>query len=286
MLKKILLGACFFSGAMSSPVNACDKTAGGKEQAEYRIYDESTADHVKQFYIQNHALQTVESVLQKKREYSSLAKAKMGIWEAVSFLDTLVDESDPDLGLPQSHHAFQVAEALRKDGYPRWMIATGFVHDLGKMLALYGEPQWAVVGDTFPVGCAWSDAVVFPQYFTNNPDSQIAEYQTQYGIYWPACGLENVHMSWGHNEYLYQVMKKYLPAEALHIIRYHSFHALHEDGAYEYLLNEDDKAKMEWLKLFHRYDTYSKKNEQVDAESLLPYYQELMAEFFPEQLDW
>ena len=32
------------------------------------------------------------------------------------------------------------------------MIATGLIHDLGKVLCKYGEPQWAVVGDTFPVG--------------------------------------------------------------------------------------------------------------------------------------
>jgi len=53
------------------------------------------------------------------------------------------------------------------------MIATGFVHDLGKCLCLYGEPQWGVVGDTFPTGCAYSDAIVFPEYFRANPDSQI-----------------------------------------------------------------------------------------------------------------
>src|SRR5690349_23199945 len=38
----------------------------------------------------------------------------------------------------------------------RSMILTGFVHDLGKILCLWGEPQWAVVGDTFPTGCAYS----------------------------------------------------------------------------------------------------------------------------------
>ena len=49
------------------------------------------------------------------------------------------------------------------------MVLVGFIHDLGKCLCLYGEPQWGVVGDTFPVGCAWSDQVVFPEYFAKIP---------------------------------------------------------------------------------------------------------------------
>ena len=47
------------------------------------------------------------------------------------------------------------------------------MHDLGKVLCLYGEPQWAVVGDTFPVGCEYSDQIVFPEFFATNPDSGI-----------------------------------------------------------------------------------------------------------------
>ncbi len=88
---------------------------------------------------------------------------------------------------------------------PRWFVLAGFVHDLGKVLCLYGEPQWAVVGDTFPVGCAYSDEIVFPEFFAANPDSKVPEYQTKYGIYEPNCGLDNVHLSWGHDEYIYTV---------------------------------------------------------------------------------
>jgi len=61
---------------------------------------------------------------------------------------------------------------------------------LGKCLCLYGEPQWGVVGDTFPVGCAWSDRVVFHDYFVNNPDAKAPEYQTKFMK--ANCGLENL----------------------------------------------------------------------------------------------
>ena len=50
------------------------------------------------------------------------------------------------------------------------MIVTGLIHDLGKVLCLWGEPQWAVVGDTFPVGCAFSDKIVYPEFFEENAD--------------------------------------------------------------------------------------------------------------------
>ena len=126
----------------------------------------------------------------------------MGIWDAVSLLDTIVDESDPDMDLPQSYHAYQTAEAFRKDGYPRWLILAGFIHDLGKILTLNGEEQWAVVGDTFPVGCAYSDKIVFPEFFALNHDINIPEYQTLTGIYSPGCGLDKCLHVLGHDQYL------------------------------------------------------------------------------------
>ena len=164
----------------------------------------------------------------------------MGVWEAVEFLGTLVDDSAPDLDLPQVDHALQTAEAIRADGHPRWFVVTGFVHDLGKVLCRFGEPQWAVVGDTFPVGCAFSSRIVYPELFAENPDVQVPAYQTRLGIYEEGCGLDRVHLSWGHDEYLYGVVKDHLPEEALYMIRYHSFYAAHREGDYGYLMNEHD----------------------------------------------
>ena len=57
----------------------------------------------------------------------------------------------------------------------------------------------------FRVGCAYSDQVVFPEFFAANRDSELLEYQTQYSIYEPHCGLDKVHLSFGHDEYIYQV---------------------------------------------------------------------------------
>jgi inositol oxygenase len=258
----------------------------GKSQEEFRQYDQQANPGVAEFYRINHERQTVAYVLGKEKEYFSLTRGEKTIWEAAEYLNTLVDDSDPDTDLTQTEHLLQTAEAIRRDGHPRWMIATGFVHDLGKCLCLYGEPQWGVVGDTFPVGCAWSDQIVFPEYFATNPDRSVPEYQTQYGMYEPNCGLENVHMSFGHDGYIAEVLKNHLPDEALYMLRFHSFYAWHKHGAYQHLMNEKDRAMLPWVQKFNPYDLYSKGHTKPDVTALKPFYDDLFAEFFPGKLAW
>ena len=160
------------------------------------------------------------------------------------------------------------------------------MHDLGKVLCLYGEPQWAVVGDTFPVGCAYSDQIVFPEFFAANPDCKLAQFQTKYGVYQPNCGLDNVHLSFGHDEYIYQVTKRYLPEEALCMLRYHSFYPAHKHGAYRHLMNDRDEQMFHWVRKFNPYDLYSKGRERPNLREILPFYEDLIAEYFPAQIDW
>jgi inositol oxygenase len=258
----------------------------GKSQEEFRVYDAEATPGVAEFYRLNHTYQTHAYVLGKEKEYFGLTRGAKSIWAAADFLNTLVDDSDPDTDLTQLEHLLQTSEAIRRDGHPRWMVAAGFVHDLGKCLCLYGEPQWGVVGDTFPTGCAYSDAVVFPEYFRANPDFNIPEYQTKYGIYEPNCGLDAVKLSFGHDGYIYEVMKNYLPMEALYMLRFHSFYAWHRHGAYDYLCNQQDRAMLPWVLKFNPYDLYSKGHTKPDMKELKPYYDDLFAEFFPEKLAW
>jgi inositol oxygenase len=257
-----------------------------KQEEDFRNYKPDANPGVTEFYRLNHQYQTLDFVLSKKAEYCSLQRGKKSIWEMADYLNTLVDDSDPDTDLTQIEHLVQTAEAIRKDGHPRWFVLTGLVHDLGKVLCLYGEPQWAVVGDTFPVGCAYSDQIVFPEFFAANPDSQVPAYQTENGIYQPHCGLNNVHLSWGHDEYIYTVTRNYLPEEAQYMLRYHSFYPAHRGGAYRHLMNDKDVRMFDWVRKFNPYDLYSKGRERPDMREVLPYYQDLVAEFFPDKIDW
>ena len=259
---------------------------GEQSVSEFRNYQAATRPSVKAFYRLNHQYQTFDFVKQKREEFLSLKRRRMGVWEAMEFLNTLVDDSDPDTELSQIEHLMQAAEAIRADGHPRWFILTGLIHDLGKILCLFGEPQWAVVGDTFPVGCAYSDKVVYHEFFRANPDWEHPIYSTQCGIYQRHVGLENVMMSWGHDEYLYHVTKPYLPIEAQYMIRYHSFYPGHRENAYQHLFSEQDHQLFEWVRKFNPYDLYSKSDQRPDIEQLKPFYLDLIAEFFPSQLAW
>jgi inositol oxygenase len=257
-----------------------------RKKEEFRTYDESAPSGVREFYRLNHQNQTLAFVHAKRAGFLPLRHARMTVWEAMEFLNTLVDESDPDTDLSQIEHLMQTSEAIRRDGHPDWFVLTGLLHDLGKVLCLWGEPQWAVVGDTFPVGCAFSDKVVYPEFFSLNPDSRDPVLSSRLGIYEEGCGLDKVYMSWGHDEYLYHVMKDYLPEPALYMIRYHSFYAGHREGAYGYLMNARDREMFEWVRNFNPYDLYSKSAERPDIAALRPYYEELIARYTPGQLSW
>jgi len=258
----------------------------GKGESEFRQYDREANPAIAEFYRLNHAGQTLDFVLGKEKQYGSLTRGKRSIGEAADYLNTLVDDSDPDTDLSQIEHLTQTSEAIRKDGHPRWFVLAGFLHDLGKVLCLYGEPQWAVVGDTFPVGCAWSETIVFHEYFAENPDARVAEYQTPCGIYETQCGLDQVHLSWGHDEYIYRVTRQYVPEPAQYMLRYHSFYPAHRHGAYRHLMSAHDEAMFGWVEKFNRYDLYSKGAAKPKLQELRPYYEDLIAEFFPAEIDW
>ncbi len=257
-----------------------------EEGHKFRDYASEVRPSVKEFYRLNHTHQTLEFVREKKREYSALDKGTMSVWEAMEFLNTLVDDSDPDTDATQIEHLMQTSEAIRQDGHPRWFVLTGLLHDLGKVLCLYGEPQWAVVGDTFPTGCRYSEEIVFSEFFAENPDSRVPEYQTENGIYEPGCGFDQVNLSYGHDEYLYHVVRDYLPEEALAMIRYHSFYPWHREGAYGHLASANDREMLKWVREFNKYDLYSKVDVRPDVEALRPYYEDLIAEFFPAKIRW
>lgn len=248
---------------------------------------------VEEFYRVNHINQTYEFVKRTREGYAKLDKAEMSIWECCELLNDVVDDSDPDLDEPQIEHLLQTAEAIRKD-YPNedWLHLTGLIHDLGKVLLhpTFGElPQWAVVGDTFPLGCAFDGSIVHHKYFKDNPDHSNPSYSTKNGIYEEGCGLENVVMSWGHDDYMYLVAKENgttLPPAALFIIRYHSFYPLHRAGAYTHLMNEEDHESLKWLQVFNKYDLYSKSKVRIDVEKVKPYYLSLIEKYFPTKLRW
>ena len=126
--------------------------------------------------------------------------------------------------------------------------------------------------------------MVYPEYFAANPDAADPRYNTEYGIYAPHCGLDAVHLSWGHDEYLYHLLRPHLPEPALAMIRYHSFYAWHREGAYGHLTNAQDAALLPWVQKFNPYDLYTKSPNPPSLALLRPYYEDLMARWLPSSL--
>lgn len=136
---------------------------------------------------------TVEFARRMHEKFSKFEQGEMEIWEAFEALGDYVDSADPDVEFPNVEHGFQTAEGIRAAGYPDWMQLVGLVHDVGKMQFLWGDRslgmegtktghQWSLGGDTWVVGCAIPESVVFPEFNHLNPDMQDERYNTEHGI--------------------------------------------------------------------------------------------------------
>ena len=215
-------------------------------------------------------------------------------WDLFDKLDGIVDLSDPDTSLPNSIHALQTAEAIHNDAnQPDWMALCGLIHDMGKILYLDGcdvdgtskETQWALVGDTFATGLSISDSVVLPEYNSCNKD------HTSDSLELPAmnCGLHNLSMSFGHDEYMYRLLianRHNLPLEAEYIIRYHSLYLWHTENAYSEYENQIDAKMKPIVQQFNKYDLYTKDDSKPLAwtPELRAYYSQLVVKYISSNL--
>ena len=245
---------------------------------------------VKEHYRKMRKNQTYDYVQRMHKKYLQFDKP-MDLWEAMGHLNDLIDVSDPDLDLPNVQHLIQSAEAIRADNRPDWMQLTGLIHDLGKVMFLWGsdedgtsqDEQWGTVGDVFVVGCELPDTCVYPEFNTLNADMHDARYNTPTGIYEKACGLDSLHLAWGHDEYLFQVLSNHkantLPAEAMVMIRYHSFYPWHTGGSYKSLLNDTDAKYLELIKDFNKYDLYTKSQKIYELDEVRDYYQPIAEKY-------
>lgn len=282
------------------PSNLNTIKTSDKIEESFRVYttDEDTPARVIEHYRDMRINHTVDFYkrMEKKYTFENGGRRLMTIEEAFTELENYVDASDPDLDLPNMLHLLQTAEGIRKAGHPDWLQLTGLLHDMGKIMFLWGigddgqdgyspsGKQWALGGDTFVVGCKIpDDAVVFPEFNTLNPDMKHPQYNTKYGIYEPHCGIDKLMFAWGHDEYMYRMLVANhccLPREALDMIRYHSAYPWHDKGAYKHLMAEEDEERIHWVKLFNKFDLYTKdEDNSLDLKDLWPYYRGLLDKY-------
>lgn len=77
---------------------------------------------------------------------------------------------------PNLLHLLQTAEGIRRANHPDWLQLTGLLHDMGKIMFLWGTgedgqdgyspdgKQWALGGDTFCVGCKLPEEAILAEF--------------------------------------------------------------------------------------------------------------------------
>src|SRR5207245_4024400 len=116
-----------------------------KKKEAFRNYEMAARPSVREFYRLNHRYQTYDFGQGKRKEFLSLNRRQMGVWEALEYLNTLVDDSDPDTDLSQLDHLLQTAEQISRDGQPSWFILVGMINEFGYNICLYGIIQLDVM---------------------------------------------------------------------------------------------------------------------------------------------
>ena len=256
-----------------------------------RKYDKNTPQE--KLYSDMYSNQVYDYVIKQKEKYSKMNNMKMKINDVLKIMDNFIDPSDPDLDEPNSVHAYQTAERIRKE-LPdnKELQIIGLIHDLGKILFLFNEPNWSIVGDTFVVGCKIPNNVVYYDILKDivmeHPDYN----NSDMGIYEYGCGLDKLNITFGHDEYLYQVLqqnndKHRLSEKYMNIIRYHSFYPWHTGGNYYCFMKEKDKGILKDVNNFNQFDLYSKEEKDFQiTDEMKQYYANLLNEYFPNELYW
>jgi inositol oxygenase len=265
-------------------------------EAGLRRYDPLAEDkiqnRVRKHYRDQHRFQTVDFVHSMHKKWLKFDHATLTVIDCLELLSQFLDESDPDVDVCNIVHAYQTAERLRAIHPDKpWLHLAGLIHDLGKVMGVWGEEQWAITGDTYPVGCSPAPSIVYGvESFEGNLDLKNPKYNTKLGIYKEHCGIENLLMTWTHDEYLYQVLKNHpqctLPEEGLYAIRFHSFYPYHSSRDYTYFETEHDKQRLPLILQLNDCDLYSKTDTLPDIQKLRPYYEELINKYIPGEVRW
>ena len=260
------------------------------------LRDKCIYDHYKEM----RKKQTLAFLSRMEDKWFGFDHGKMSIRDAFDALGSYVDSSDPDTSVPNIEHAFQTAEAIRADGKPDWFQLVGLIHDLGKIMFLWGEerdgqvgeaggPQWGIAGDTWVLGMKIPDCVVFPELNVLSGEDYDSLPSSDLGIYEEGCGLDRLKFAFGHDEYMYRLLlnaKCSIPEAGLQMVRLHSCYPLHREGAYDKLLKPGDSEILDYVREFNTYDLYTKRDIRPDLQQLWPYYELLIKKYIPGELRW
>eukprot|EP00127_Corallochytrium_limacisporum_P000114 Clim_evm21s4 gene=Clim_evmTU21s4 len=254
-----------------------------------------TALAQRSFYEHHKRMSFVETCLHH-RKYREQTQAKLSIEEALELLGKSNKATNcfkplvSDNVLADSFLLLHTARTLFPDDPELHFLA--MICNMGRLLLLWGEPDWVIVGETYPVGCRFQEQIAFYDFLRGNPDFANVEYGTYYGVYQPNCGFDAVVMCWSDCEYLYSCLSASatcnLSDTALAALRLQDFHSWIVHGAYHHLAAEPDFAVVGVVDKLHQIKATASEAsvESVDETELLKYATCLIDEFCPGKVDW
>lgn len=259
-------------------------------ESKFRHYADN--DAVRIIYENIYQNQTISYVKEQLSKCDApLFSRPFTVNEILKLLDSIIDESDPDTKSSQTIHALQAYTAMidMKDTeikslfnidewnelpthiqelykgtikLPDYMPLIALIHDFGKVLCVLNYPQWSVVGDTFAVGLPLESC---------HPYSNLYKISKELD-YDKKCGLSNILISFGHDEYMAKVLERsntLLPPEAIYLIRFHSLYSWHTPcgkRAYTQYASQMDWDLLPLLKILQKCDLYSKHDGLIYSE--------------------
>jgi hypothetical protein len=165
----------------------------------------TASQHLELLVRLNRARQTLDYAKRQAQAFADLERAELSVWEALALLDSGGPDYEAGLlaaaagsgssnggaasggsggggedasaltpDLSATEHALQVAELCRLAHPDKpWMALAGLLHGLGKLLLhpMWGpQPPWAVMGESFPVGCKFAPQISASEFFSANAD--------------------------------------------------------------------------------------------------------------------
>lgn len=202
-----------------------------------------------------HKAQTLETVTVLRKKYARALLGKASIWDIITQLAFCIDPQEVRLGCTsQLTHVLQVLDAMDRDGVddPDMLVAA-LIHDIGKVMLLYGEAPEHVEsgGHKAPLG---------------DPE--------------PGVGLDNCDFQWDHCDIAYSRLKDYVPDHIAWLLRYHGISV---SACEPFMDVRDRKYLKEYLRIFARYDDDAKSLYSLPQFSI-DRYRELIQERFPKEI--
>lgn len=276
-----------------------DRLYGKASESSLRDYSNAPAS-VKKFYRNQRRGVTAEITLKDRAAFLPLRKGKKGMWALIQKARKYADGSDPDHIKAQLLHLYGAAKKAMEMKMPKWFVLTCLIHDGGKFLMEW-IPEHRVVGDTFPHLIKPGKEEIFYEEFKRNKDWKLVSKKGPNGFYSKSCGLDSMLMTWGHDEYLFNIVFDWIKQNAeyvkktwkctalelrlmLYMIRFHSFYAFHRQGGYKSLWSKTDTKLRPYLRVFSMFDLYSKPDKLPPLREMDKDFKPLVESFFPTKM--